>query len=190
MMHTNKRTRTFIAVPIEPTRGLKKLMQKIEQLGSAVRPIPQDQMHITLKFLGPTELDDIRPISNILKSMRSEYPRLKLSFKGLGAFPRPDRPNVIWAGIENGEVISEMAEYLERETDKLGYPRERKGFHPHLTLARVKAKPPQELFDILRDREKADWGEAKVETLKFYQSELKTDGALYHEMQTVKLAIR
>ena len=190
MMHANQRTRTFIAIPIEPPRGLKKLMQKLELLGSAVRPVPVDQMHITLKFLGPTELDDIMPISTILKTMRTEFPRMKLAFKGLGVFPRIERPNVIWAGITNASLLSEMAEYLEREIEKLGYPRERKGFHPHLTLARVKAKPPEELFQILRDRENAEWGEVTIDTLKFYQSELKTERAHYHEMQTVKLAAR
>ncbi|WP_339729712.1 RNA 2',3'-cyclic phosphodiesterase [uncultured Gimesia sp.] len=190
MMHSNKRTRTFIAVPIEPPRGLKKLMQKLEQLGSAVRPIPTDQMHITLKFLGPTELEDIMPISTILKKMRTEFPRMKLAFKGLGAFPRADHPNVIWAGITDPTVLTEMVNFLERETGKLGYPPERKVFHPHLTLARVKAKPPETLFEILRDRENAEWGEATVDTLKFYQSELKAERSHYHEMQTVKLASR
>lgn len=190
MMHANQRTRTFIAIPIQPPRGLKKLMQKLEQLGSAVRPIPVNQMHITLKFLGPTELDDIMPISSILKNMRTKFPRMKLAFKGLGVFPREDHPNVIWAGITDASVLTEMVNYLEQETGKLGYPPERKAFHPHLTLARVKAKPPEELFQILRDRENAEWGEATIDTLKFYQSELKSERAHYHEMQTVKLAQR
>lgn len=187
MMHNN-RTRTFIAIPIQPTRGIKKLLEKLGQLGSAVKPIPADQMHITLKFLGPTDLNDIMAIGSILKKMRNDFPRQKLAFSGLGAFPRIDRPNVIWAGITtNASVLSDMAEYLESETEELGYARERKGFHPHLTLARIKSKPPEELFQILEDRCDALWGETTIDSIKFYQSELKSQGAQYHEMQTVKL---
>ncbi|WP_417384547.1 RNA 2',3'-cyclic phosphodiesterase [Gimesia sp.] len=190
MMHTNQRTRTFIAVPIQPPRGLKKLMPRLEKLAPAVKTVDVEQMHITLKFLGPTELEDIMPVSRILKEMRNRFKRVKLAFRGLGAFPREDHPNVIWAGISDAAALTEMAEFLEEETEKLGYPRERKGFHPHLTLARVKAKPADELFDILRDRKLAEWGEVTVDTIKFFQSELKTPQARYHEMQTVKLPQR
>ncbi|WP_298866979.1 RNA 2',3'-cyclic phosphodiesterase [uncultured Gimesia sp.] len=179
--------RTFIAVPIHPPRGLRKLLPKLEQLGPAVKPIAVDQMHITLKFLGTTELEDVMPISSILKKMRSEFPRLKLAFKGLGAFPRVDHPNVIWAGISDATLLTAMVDYLEQETEKLGYPLERKGFHPHLTLARVNARPADDLFQILQDRSDAEWGEVTVDTIKFYQSEMKSQRAQYHEMQTVKL---
>lgn len=179
--------RTFIAIPIQPPRGLRKLLPKLEQLGPAVRPIPVDQMHITLKFLGATDLEDIMPISSILKQMRSKFPRLKLAFRGLGAFPRVDHPNVIWAGINDATQLTAMVDYLEQETEKLGYPLERKGFHPHLTLARVNARPADELFQILQDREKAEWGEVTVDTIKYFQTEQKSQRAQYHEMQTVKL---
>ena len=57
-------------------------------------------------------------------------------------------------------------------------------------MARVNAKPSPELFDILRDRQDAEWGEVTVDTLKFFESELKSQRAHYHEMQTVKLAVR
>ena len=186
-MHKNRRMRTFIAVPIHPPRGLRKLLPKLEQLGPAIKPIPVDQMHITLKFLGATELEDVMPISSLLKKMRSEFPRFKLAFKGLGAFPRMDHPNVLWAGITDATALTAMVDYLEQETEKLGYPLERKGFHPHLTLARVNAKPADELFQILEDRQDAEWGEVTVDTIKFFQSELKSQRAQYHEMQTVKL---
>ena len=186
-MQKNQRARTFIAVPVQPTRGLRKVLEKLNQMGSAVKPIPEDQMHITLKFLGPTELEDIMPVSRALKEMRNRFKCVRLAFKGLGAFPREDRPNVVWAGIKDESLLAEMAEYLEAETEKLGYPRERKGFHAHLTLARIKAKPPEELFQLLADRRDAEWGDATLDTLKFFRSELKPQRAQYHEMQTVRL---
>jgi len=186
-MHKNRRMKTFIAIPIHPPRGLRKLLPKLEQLGPAVRPIAVDQMHITLKYLGATDLEDIMPISALLKQMRSKFPRLKLAFKGLGAFPSVEHPNVIWAGINDPTLLKAMVDYLEQETEKLGYPLERKGFHPHLTLARVNAKPAEELFQILQDRENAEWGEVTVDTIKYFQSEQKSQRAQYTEMQTVKL---
>lgn len=186
-MHKNSRMRTFIAIPIHPPRGLRKLLPKLDNLGPAVKPIPVDQMHITLKFLGATDLEDIIPISSILKKIRSEFPPFKLAFKGLGAFPRIDHPNVIWAGINDATPLTNLVDFLERETEILGYPLDRKGFHPHLTLARVNAKPDQELFQILQDRENAEWGEVTIDTIKFFQSEMKSQRDHYHEMQTVKL---
>jgi len=186
-MRNNQRARTFIAVPIQPPRGLRKVLEKLEQMGSAVNPIPADQMHITLKFLGPTELEDIMPVSRTLKGMRERFKSFRLAFKGLGAFPRVERPNVIWAGVTDESLLAEMAEFLEAETEKLGYPRERKNFHAHLTLARIKTRPPEELFQLLADRRDAEWGEVTVDTLKFFRSELKPQRAQYHEMQTVRL---
>ncbi len=100
--------------------------------------VPEQNYHLTLKFLGAITPGEVQSLSNHLQALarRSSF---SLSVGGWGMFPSVRRPNVFWAGM-GGEL--EALQALWRELDdrlsERGYPRDRH-FHPHITLGRFRS---------------------------------------------------
>ena len=112
-----------------------------------------------------------------------------MKFKGTGSFPSGMKnPRVLWVRIEDEETLTALQSQLEGELEKLGFPRERRKFHAHLTLGRVKSlfdiKETLSLLEKYRDR---NFGEMKVEKISFIQSTLKPTGAEYSILSEFEL---
>jgi len=180
--------RVFIAVPIPATPALRQILARLGLLGGAVKPVDVDNLHVTLKFLGQTPIDQIPKIVNVMRNAADGETAFTAEIIGLGAFPRPERPSVVWAGLHEADGLSRMAERLEQRLAPLGFPSERRPFHPHLTLARVRRKPPADLADLLRNRRVTEFGSTDIETIQLFQSEPGPSGPRYRSLSTVGLA--
>lgn len=116
-----------------------------QRLGYAVTWARPASLHTTLKFLG--EVDEARVpelISRVQRglAMGQSAPAI-VRLRGLGAFPQPERPKVIWLGLQGeresnqGRLLS-LAATLEEFMVELGFPREERAYRAHLTLGRVR----------------------------------------------------
>ncbi len=179
--------RTFVAVTIQPTGPLKRVLTQLGALGDSVRAVPPDNLHVTLKFLGETDNNDIVAACRIIKQVAADVSPFALRLQGLGVFPRIERPNVVWAGLEQADPLVQIVSEFENRFEELGFPRESRAFHPHLTLARVKRRPPEELFELLEANSQREFGTAEVTQVEYFQSHLKRDGARYAVLATEKL---
>lgn len=95
--------------------------------------------HVTLAFLGWTRPEAVAALRDRVGDALAGARAFELSTAGLGAFPSPERARVVWVAISAGErALTELATRVRRATDALGFPREERPFHPHVTLARVK----------------------------------------------------
>ncbi|WP_042121644.1 RNA 2',3'-cyclic phosphodiesterase [Paenibacillus senegalensis] len=139
MNRTMEKLRLFIAVPVAP--------EIKERLSSSIRPFQQSGMfrrwthpedyHITLKFLGDTEAGDADKITDLLSQSLNNSSPLTLSLQGFGIFGAPKAPSVLWAGVGGDtEQLIPLNEAVETAMMELGWPREARNYHPHLTLAR------------------------------------------------------
>ena len=180
--------RTFIAVSMPRNNELARVIRSLGEMGSALKPVSSDNLHITLKFLGDTPQVHVADISAILQKATAGTDSFEMELLGLGAFPRIERPAVVWAGVEGGEPLIQIAGRLDVELNELGYPRERRSFTPHLTIARVRRKPPQELFDLFDRHTATRFGSVPVETVKLYQSELRPEGSVYSVLSEAALS--
>lgn len=179
--------RTFIAVRVEPSTALREVHGELKQLGKAIKPVEFAGMHITLKFLGGTDSDLVPLIlDGIRESTASESP-FTVNLRGLGAFPNKRRPSVVWAGIENGEVLAGIAERLETTVEPLGFARETRPYNPHLTLARIRNRPPPGLEELFEQHAATEFGTVNVDAVKLYQSVLSPTGARYKVVGEVRL---
>src|SRR4029078_8317708 len=139
--HDLRRVRTFIAVELSP--GVKhragELIKKLKPTGADVNWVQPVQMHLTLKFLGEVPRDDIIPICKVAQDVAAQFEPFDLGFRGTGAFPHTDHPRTLWIGIEDGlaEIRALQKELEQKLLDKLGFPKERRQFTPHLTIGRV-----------------------------------------------------
>lgn len=179
--------RTFVAVKIPATPSLVDVIRELGRMGSSLKPVAADNLHLTLKFLGDTPESQIAEIGEVVSRVATQAASFDIRLVGLGAFPNAQRPDVIWAGIESNETLRTLAAALESNLEPLGFRRESREFHPHLTLARVKAKPPPSLFQLLADHPATDFGTVHIASVEFLQSELQRGGPKYTVVASAKL---
>ncbi len=102
-----------------------------------IRTVDPSLHHITLKFLGDTDLTSADLTSPAGETARSTAP-FNLEVGRAGAFPTWGRPSVIWMGFGDQAELQNLASSLERDLRKaLGVEMEKRPFHGHITLARI-----------------------------------------------------
>ena len=119
--------------------------------GEAVRWVDPASVHLTLQFLGAVPEDRVEEVRAAVAAAAAGGSPLRLEVAGAIAFPGPRRPRVIGSGVR-GDLpgLAALVTDLGRELAPLGYPPEDRPFHPHLTLARVRAGvPPRGLGEAL-----------------------------------------
>lgn len=182
--------RTFIAVRIPESPELRRLHARLSQFGESFRPVPVNNLHVTLKFLGDTDERQVNEIAAVMQQVASEHPAEVVRLIGLGAFPHERRPSVIWVGMQNAVSVTAIAAALDERLAQLGFARERGPIQPHLTMLRVKTRPPEELFSLLAESAAADFGTARIGAVELFQSELQKGGSKYTVLATAPLAIK
>ena len=186
--------RTFIAIALsqEIKQVLFRLIEELDDMDlgqKKIRWVRKEGMHLTLKFLGDIGNEKVSQIENVLKTISEKFQPFFMKFRGTGTFPpRPKNPRVLWIGIEEEETLKTLQHQLERELEKLGFPRENRKFFPHLTLGRVKVfSNLRQTLLLLEKYSGRHFGEMKVEKITFFQSQLKPTGAEYSVLSEFKL---
>lgn len=182
--------RLFVAmdIPEEVRSAIGALAAKLRIACPNARWTRIEGLHVTLKFIGETSVEKIEMIKAALADIPSRAP-ISINFHGLGFFPNERRPRVLWAGIEGGTQLAELAAAVETALHPLGIAREEREFSPHLTLARFDA--PRGLNTLHAAIEKAgaaEFGGTTAKEFYLYQSVLKRGGAEYTRLATFSLA--
>ncbi len=187
MTSTPKPVRTFVAATIVLPPALRTILRELREMGRAVKAVNSESLHITLKFLGDIKPDQLPEVQTLLETAAERVPTFALELVGIGAFPHWDRPQVVWVGTDFPDPLLELARQLEQDLEPLGFPKEKRAYHPHLTLARIKAKPPTELKELADAHETESFGRQPIEQVVLYQSDLTPAGSVYTPMLTVSL---
>jgi 2'-5' RNA ligase len=175
--------RAFIAIDLdEPVkRNLLELIQQLQKATRNVKWVARQGLHLTLKFLGEISEEESREVMIVLERVSSRHHTFPLRVKGTGQFPPNTKsPRVLWVGVEDEPNLLALQEDLEVELAKMGFARESREFHPHLTLGRVKVASG--LDSALRELELKKgilFGEMTVRKITLFRSVLKPDGAEY-----------
>ncbi len=154
-----------------------------------IRWVRPEGIHLTLKFLGEVEPERVEGIREALAAAVPEAPALRLSLGGAGAFRDRKAPRVILATV-TGETarLEELARRVDLEMNSAGFERERRGFQPHLTLARLPqdaAPETRELIGELTGRVKPSRVEEfSVSGVQLVRSHLGREGARYEKIAT------
>src|SRR5437879_4390246 len=110
------RIRTFIGVDIGPgvRRSAEALQRQLAKSGAAVNWATPATFHITLEFLGDVDDRDLPGVCRVVADVAAGEPPFRLGVSGVGAFPTPRRPKIIWAGVgEGGEELKRLFAALE-----------------------------------------------------------------------------
>ena len=105
----------------------------------AVRWVKPDRIHLTLRFLGDTDITLLPDIRNVLDEVSTRQKRFDLYLEGFGCFPNCKRPRVLWAGVGGQlEDAIRLKDAIDRELALFGWAAEKRPFRLHLTIGRVK----------------------------------------------------
>lgn len=183
--------RAFIAVTLD-SKVIEQIAAASNQLRpeiTAVRWVTPANFHLTLKFLGSIDDAAIEPIGATLREQLRLFPRFTINAKGLGVFPGPKRPRVLWVGLTGDRLVS-LASRVESALRPLGFKPEDRKFTPHLTIGRWRDadRAPKSLGRQLEIWQARDFGTSNVESVKLIQSVLKPEGASYNDLITVPLS--
>ncbi len=182
--------RTFIA--IELPEGIKK---EIEQLQAPLKKtrafvswVKPGNIHVTLKFLGEVPEEKIDEVFGATQRAVEGNKRFSMSLKGTGGFPNLRRPRVIWIGTgSGGGELSRLAERIEEEMEKIGFPREKRKFSAHFTIGRVKSA--KNIESLAQQVESTDFQTEEIPVCEVVvmRSQLHPAGAIYTPLKKVPL---
>ena len=178
------RTRTFIGLDVgSHIRGrITDLQSALAACGADVKWVEPDNLHVTLLFLGELDDRELLDVCRAVSSATRREPPFPLRVSGVGAFPTPRRPKVIWAGITDGaDNLVRLHAAIETPLLDLGaYRREERAYTPHLTLGRVKGEHDSNLIAAeIPKRMSWDGGQTMIDEILVFSSELRRDGPEY-----------
>jgi RNA 2',3'-cyclic 3'-phosphodiesterase len=180
--------RGFIAVDIDVFPKLLEFEKEIKETGANVKLVEPENVHITLKFLGDTNESQIDEIDKIIKDAVKEIDPFNIQLKGTGVFPNQNYIKIIWVGIKQGEPIGVIASKIDEQLSKMGFKKEKRGFSPHLTIARVKsAKGKDEILHVIEKYGDVQFVDIRVDSIKLKKSDLTPKGPIYTTLMDVKL---
>ncbi len=189
------RLRTFLAVDVGKAIRDRcvALQETLARSGTDVKWVEEENLHVTLLFLGEVVDRDVPALCRAVADCCAEHDEFALCVETVGCFPNPRRPRVVWAGVGAGgaELIA-LHDALESPLLELGcYRREARQYTPHITLGRVKSdRPTDALAAALARQAKWHGGETTVRELHVLSSELRPQGPVYTVLSRAKLRNR
>jgi len=148
-----------------------------------VRWARPDNIHLTLKFLGNVDEARLSSATTALTNVGQDSGSLDLSIGALGGFPKRDRAQIVWVGLE-GDIagLNQLQRSVEKAMETTGFPPEKRAFKTHLTLGRVR-------FGAVRlpDLNPETGGGFTVSEIKLMRSDLSPGGARYTCLASIDL---
>lgn len=181
---TEETWRVFCAIELPPQTRMH-LLSHIEKLRSLVPEVRaswsrESNIHLTLKFLGETPQHLVETFDTAISRAIKGITTFPILISGGGVFPRPHDPRVLWVGISDPERrLANLHSRIEAESEHEGFAREARRFHPHLTLARLRAR--EGAREIARAHEQLQFAteEITVNEILLIRSELSSAGSRY-----------
>lgn len=183
--------RCFVAVNLPETirEEVGSFFSALDRKIRGVKWVRQDNLHVTLKFLGNVERPAVAEIASAMEKTLSGHRPFTVTLCGAGVFPPRGRPRIVWVDIaEGGEEMVCVQREVEDALGPLGFPSEGRPFTPHLTVGRARAlRDPGLLTRALASISDRKWGEFVADRVQLMRSELFPTGPRYSILHTVHL---
>ncbi len=187
---SDRNLRLFVAceLPQAARDALARVQEELRAQGAGrLRWVRPQGIHLTLKFLGGVPADKLGAIEEALAAAVDSPFTLNLRLDGVGSFGGRQRLRVVWIGLEGDtEDLARLAALVEEALEPLGFPRERRPFSPHLTLARVpdhaSVEERRRLAEMLESFQPPSLPSLTVSEVRLMQSFLEPTGARYQRL--------
>lgn len=183
-VRVSEMTRTMRAfVAIDLPDYARDAITDLQAALPAGQPVPAENLHLTLAFLGeqPEEMIEEAHIG----LQRIGAPDFELKLTGLDTFGG-SAPRVLFVGVERNEALVRLSKMVRSAMHGAGLQIDRKRFRPHVTLARF--RPGMSDYDIwklqrfLSDRGGLSQEPFRVTSFALYRSTLRPEGAVHEKL--------
>jgi 2'-5' RNA ligase len=141
---TEQMPRIFLALSFS-VAATRKIAEEVDRRKAAVGEagfrvawVPAANLHLTLKFLGSISEELVEGVAGACRRVAARHQPFEAKAVGLGAFPSLQRPNILWVGVEAQPALSALQREVEGAMVELGFEKEERAYHPHVTVGRVK----------------------------------------------------
>lgn len=184
-MASEAKKRLFIGIPLSTDirAYIGKVIDSLNGRFQDIRWVALENLHVTVKFLGLCEESKVGEITDVMRAAGGHLP-LRLEVGGVGAFPSLAYARVIWMGVNDysGE-IEKMYHEIDKGVGRLGIPREKRKYHPHITIGRARGKRiylPEDVVKEYPDRMILD-----ANAVVLFESKLSREGAKYTVIESI-----
>jgi 2'-5' RNA ligase len=180
--------RLFFGVPVDEAvrERVAELQQRLKAGAGKVSWEQPAKFHFTLRFLGEMPEERVPKVAEAADGVWAAARPGQVVLRGIGAFPTPRSPRVIWVGVGKGaEVIGGLEQALSAALEEaIRFPREKRGYAPHLTIGRVRVpRRDPGLEAAIAELADAEAGQFDVSQFVLYQSILGPGGSVYRVMR-------
>jgi RNA 2',3'-cyclic 3'-phosphodiesterase len=159
---------------------VETLARRAGSSGLPVRWMSPTLYHVTLKYLGWTQLEAVSSLRDGLREVMRGVEPFAFSTARLGAFPDVERARVVWAGVTSREdALGKLARQIDDVTAERGFASERP-FSAHVTLGRL--REPAAVHDVLLPLMEQVFSDTKVTGVSLLESVIKSGILTYREM--------
>jgi len=170
--------RLFVGLPLasEVLKELSEAVARLEAPHDGLRWTPPESWHITLQFLGNTDEQHFNCVRSRLAEVRALPVRVRLG--ELGIF---ERAGVFFVDVVPTSELIALAQLVTEATGRCGFVAEKRPYHPHITLARVKGERRGGSLKTLQGRVSHVAGFTGFTATVFllYESHTRPEGAEY-----------
>lgn len=180
--------RLFTGVPVPPAvSGSLSHLLDVLRPHAQIRWTPVYNLHITTKFIGEWPEPRLHEVIDRLQALAAR-PSMTLDVAGLGWFPNPHSPRILFAGVSASDDFRRLAEDIDGALESLGISKEGKPFRPHLTLARIKdvGVPLAPLRHAIAALETTSFGSISVAGFSLYLSKAGPAGSIYTRLADIR----
>jgi RNA 2',3'-cyclic 3'-phosphodiesterase len=167
--------RLFVGIAMPA--GVRRLLSSLGSTIPGARAVPEEQIHLTLRFIGEVEANQFHDIRERLSEIDSRP--LTTAIRGVGHFPPRGKPRIVWAGLESAGDIMILRNKVNYLLRLCGIEPERRKFHPHVTLARLKNSSPERVAAFLQTNALLQSPTIVIDRLTLYSSRLHPEGATH-----------
>lgn len=167
--------RLFVAIDIPP--AIRSCLHNMGRDIPGARPVPRDQLHLTLKFIGDVETNILPSLTKVLATVQTSS--FHLALRGVGHFPPRGNPRIVWAGIAPQPDLDLLHSHIDQTLEKLGIARDTQPFSPHVTIARLKNPDPESYRRFLARHSDFRTEPFEIKRFSLYRSKLTAARAIH-----------
>lgn len=170
--------RLFTGIAIAP-RVLDNLARVLKELRplAALNWSPPENLHITAKFIGAWPEERLTELEDTLGEIAFNV--FDISIARFGYFPNPHNPRTLFAGVQGGPALAQLASGIEDALAPLGVAKEDRPYSPHLTLARIRHENIRALREHIANMTNFDFGQFQATEFHLYSSKTSPNGSVY-----------
>ena len=178
--------RAFLAIPLprQLQESIRVIQTELQASIAEARWTRPENLHLTLHFFGEIDQETLEKLKVSVLSVKGCQRPFQVEVKGLGAFPNPYRPRVIWLGLKPRGQLEQLHRAIEPCLSQAGLTTDSRPYSPHLTIGRLLGGK-LDLTELFSSMQQKTIESLTVDRLILYESRLRPEGAQHIPLLTV-----